>query len=125
MTDVVRPSRDAVIHDPQVARATRLAGAREDYIADSGTALLRDEAGDFNTNDSLGSKASNEFALVSSSGSSFDVVIDGGEAVVGGALLARDTQTTVTLASSTNNQSVYVGWGRDTNDTLVIWIWIK
>jgi len=119
MTDVVEPSNDRVPADPSVARARQRAGGRESYVAKSGEPLLKDEAGDFNPNDSLGSGASNEFAQTSS-GSSLDVTIEGGEAVVEGAILARDTQTTVTLTASTNNQTVYLGYDRDLNDTVII-----
>jgi len=120
MTDVVEPSNDRVPADPSVARARQRAGGRESYVAKSGEPLLKDEAGDFNPNDSLGAGADNEFAIASQSGSSLDVTIDGGEAVVEGAILARDTQTTVTLAASTNNQTVYLGYDRDLNDTVII-----
>jgi len=119
MTDVVEPSNDRVPADPSVARARQRAGGRESYVAKSGEPLLKDEAVDFNANDALGAGADNEFAQTSS-GSSFDVTIDGGEAVVEGAILARDTTTTVTLASGTNNQTVYLGWDRDLNDTVII-----
>jgi hypothetical protein len=119
MTDVVEPSNDRVPADPSVARARQRAGGRESYVAESSEPLLKDEAGDFNANDALGAGADNEFSQTSS-GSSFDVTIDGGEAVVEGAILARDTQTTVTLASSANNQTVYLGYDRDLNDTVII-----
>lgn len=50
----------------------------------------------------------NAFAHVGTTG--HDVTFDTGEAVVYGAPLARDTQSTVTLASGVANQLVYVGW---------------
>lgn len=56
----------------------------------------------------------------SSSGSSFDVTIDGGEAFVFGSWLAIDTQTTVTLAASTAGQTVYVGWNKDSADDVIV-----
>lgn len=56
----------------------------------------------------------------STSGSSLDVTIDGGEAFVYGAWLAIDTQTTVTLAASTNSQTVYAGWAKDEPDNVII-----
>ena len=49
-----------------------------------------------------------------------DVTIDTGEAIAGGAVLARDTQTTVSLNASTSNQTVYVGWATDAQDTVII-----
>lgn len=61
----------------------------------------------------------NTFAETSS-GTSFDVTIDPGEAFVYGSWLAIDTSTTVTLSSSTNDQTVYVGWNKDgTNDVII------
>lgn len=56
----------------------------------------------------------------SSSGSSLDVTIDGGEAFVYGAWLAIDTQTTVSLAASTTGQTVYVGWNKDTRNDVIV-----
>lgn len=56
----------------------------------------------------------------SHSSSSFDVTIEGGEAFVVGAYLAIDTQTTVTLSSSTNNQTVYLGWTKGKQDDVKI-----
>lgn len=59
----------------------------------------------------------------SSSASSFDVTIDPGQAFVEG-WFARDTSTTVTLASSTANQTVYAGWdaepGTSGTDVVII-----
>lgn len=55
-----------------------------------------------------------------SSSSSFDVTIAGGEAFIFGSWVAIDTSTTVSLASSTNNQTVYVGWNKGgSNDVIV------
>lgn len=61
----------------------------------------------------------NEFAETSST-TSFDVTIDAGEAFVYGSWLAIDVSTTVTLASSTNNQTVYVGWNKDGSDDVIV-----
>jgi len=56
----------------------------------------------------------------SSSASSFDVTIDAGEAFVFGSWIAIDTSTNVTLASSTNDQTVYVGWNKDGSDDVIV-----
>ena len=61
----------------------------------------------------------NTFAETSS-GSSFDVDIDAGEAFVFGSWLAIDTVTTVTLASSTAGQTVYVGWNKNGGDDVIV-----
>ncbi len=53
-------------------------------------------------------------------GASFDVTIDPGEAFVWGAWLGKDTQTTVTVAASTADQTIYVGWDRNDNDDVII-----
>lgn len=61
----------------------------------------------------------NTFAETSS-GSSFDVDIDAGEAFVFGSWLAIDTSTTVTLAASTAGQTVYVGWNKNGADDVIV-----
>lgn len=61
----------------------------------------------------------NAFAQTSS-GASLDVTIDGGEAFVFGSWLAIDTDTTVTLAASTTNQTVYVGWNKSGADDVIV-----
>lgn len=61
----------------------------------------------------------NTFAETSSA-SSFDVTIDPGEAFVFGSWLAIDTSTTVTLASSTAGQTVYVGWNKNGADDVIV-----
>lgn len=54
------------------------------------------------------------------SASSLDVTIEGGEAFVFGSWLAIDTNTTVTLATSTASQTVYVGWNKDGSDDVIV-----
>lgn len=61
----------------------------------------------------------NTFAETSSS-SSFDVTFDPGEAFVYGSWLAKDTSTTITLTSATNNQEVFVGWDKGSGDTVIL-----
>jgi len=56
----------------------------------------------------------------SSSPTSLDVTIEGGEAFVFGSWLCKDTQTIVTLDASTSSQTVFVGWNRSgANDVIV------
>lgn len=52
--------------------------------------------------------------------SSFDVTIEQGEAFIFGSWLAIDTSTTVTLASNTADQTVYVGWDKDAANQVII-----
>lgn len=56
----------------------------------------------------------------SHSSTSLDVTIDTGEAFVGGRWMGRDVTTTVTLAASTADQTVYAGWESSTADSIVI-----
>lgn len=61
----------------------------------------------------------NAFAETSSA-SSFDVTIDGGEAFIFGSWVAIDTDTVVTLASSTAGQTVYAGWNKNGSDDVIV-----
>ena len=54
------------------------------------------------------------------SSSSFDVTIDPGEAFVFGSWIAKDQQTTVTLASDTTGQTVYAGWNKSGPDDVIV-----
>jgi len=55
-----------------------------------------------------------------SSGSSLDVTIDGGEAFVFGSWLAIDSSTTVSLDADTNGQTVSVGWNKNGSDDVIV-----
>lgn len=75
---------------------------------------------DISTQDSGITEADLNAFAETSSASSFDVTIDGGEAFVFGSWLAIDTDTVVTLASSTAGQTVYAGWNKSgSNDVIV------
>jgi len=56
----------------------------------------------------------------SSSNSSLTVSISGGEAFVFGAWLAIDTTTTITLEPDTADQTVYIGWNKNTSNDVII-----
>ena len=115
MTDRVRPSNQAPGIDFQVARAIARGGGREGYVVDDDDPVLADE----DIGDELDEGAMDEFdATVSPT--SLDVTIEPGEAVVGGALLARDETTDVTLDADTDGQEVFVGWDRDSRDTVIV-----
>jgi hypothetical protein len=47
----------------------------------------------------------------------FEVTIDAGEAVIGGAWLARDEKTTVVAE---RGESIYLGWKHNQSDTVII-----
>lgn len=116
MTDRVYPSKDAAIIGRRAAAAAELAGgSSEGWVvpaADDPRNLAADEP-------DIDETALNAFAE-SHSASSFDVTIDPGAALVGGSWLARDLASTVTLASSTANQTVYAGWDVSMSHTVII-----
>jgi hypothetical protein len=51
---------------------------------------------------------------------SYDVTIDPGEAYVYGSWIAKDTATTVTVAESTADQTIYAGWNKDSPDDVIV-----
>lgn len=114
MTDKVNPSVNRAANPFKTAGAISLAGASDGWISRVG------EASDISVQDgNIDETTFNAFAQTSST-SSFDVTIDPGEAFVYGSWLAIDTSTTVTLASSTTGQTVYVGWNKDSPDDVII-----
>lgn len=115
MTDAVIPSIGGDSDGYIVARLIEFAGGSSGWIQESASALLAD-------NDARLDQTAvplNAFGE-SHSSSSFDVTIDTGEGFVGGAWVARDVTTTVTLSSSTTGQDVYVGWDADATETVII-----
>lgn len=56
----------------------------------------------------------------SSTSSSLDVTLDGGEAYIFGTWIVRDSDTTLTLDSSTAGQTIYAGWKYQNTDTIII-----
>jgi hypothetical protein len=102
MTDRVQPGAiDSVIRNDELSQIFNQFS--EGWIVETGTT----PAARRRTN--IDETALNSFAFVSSSG--LDVVIDAGEAFVGG-WCARDTQTTVTLPAN-DTATVVVGWDLD------------
>lgn len=92
--------------------AKAFANAGGDWIVKNTETLIADE---------YGPMAAGPYESYNHTGTSgFDVTIDTGEAVVGGACIARDTTTSVTLASSTSNQTVYLGWDTSQQDTVIV-----
>ena len=110
MADRVNPSgiRDA---DPLLTAASMKHGGG-DWIVTAGTDL-------YASYDGLAGPLQ-AFDVASSSASSSDVTIDTGEGFAGGAWLARDSQTTVTLASQVTDQTVYVGWRSAATNMVII-----
>lgn len=110
MVDRVHPTQGEA--SSQLTSGAIKWAASSDWIVPSGTDYLAAFAG-------LSGTPLNGFGE-SHSSSSYDVTIDTGEGFVGGRWMARDTTTTVTLASSTTNQTVYAGWESSTADSVVI-----
>jgi len=113
MTDKVYHSFGRTYRSRAAATAIQFGGGSDGWIVPSSQRLMEDPEGD------LATGSLNAFGE-SHSSSSYDVTIDTGEALVGGAYLARDTTTTVTLSSSTTGQTVYVGWGDSQTDSVII-----
>jgi hypothetical protein len=114
MTDKVNPSLNRPANPFKTAGAISLAGASDGWISRAAS------PSDISVQDSeIDDTVLNAFSQTSST-SSFDVTVDPGEAFVYGSWLAIDTTTTVTLASSTAAQTVYVGWNKDSADDVII-----
>lgn len=110
MTDKVHPTQGEA--SSQLTSGAIKWAAQTDWIVPSGEDYLAAFAG-------LSGTPLNGFQE-SHSASSYDVTIDTGEGFVGGRWCGRDVTTTVTLASSTNNQTVYAGWESSTANSVVI-----
>lgn len=114
MTEKANPSINRNIDAFKTAGAIAYGGHEEGFVIDGANPTQLAVQDTDITESNL-----NTFAETSSA-SSFDVTIDAGEAFVFGSWLAIDTGTTVTLASSTNNQTVYVGWNKDGSDDVIV-----
>lgn len=113
MTDIVNISPGHVGEPRENARTFQSVSHSDGWVVPNTETVLADvrselSAGPYDAFDA------------SYSSSSYDVTIQTGEAAVQGVLLARDTTTTVTLASNTYEQTVYVGWTALSKDTIVI-----
>jgi len=116
MTDRVNPTRDGDVSSQKTAAAARFAGgSSEGWVVPASN----DPANVATDDPDIDETALNAFAQISS-GTSYDITIDPGQGYVGGAWIARDISTTVTLDGSTAGQTVYVGWRIDNSDTVVI-----
>lgn len=114
MTDLVNPSYNRDADSFLLSGTINGVSGLEDYVVpatDSPTRLAQAE--------SVDEQNLNAFAE-SSTNSSFNVTIDGGEAFVYGTWVLRDTQTTVSLDSNTTGQVVYVGWQRQSPNSAII-----
>lgn len=114
MTDRVNPSYRGGGSSYETAGAIALGGGSDGYVQPSGSPT--DMAVQASGIDDTALAAFDE----TSSGSSLTVTIDAGEAFVNGAWLARDVSTNVTLAASTNNQTIYAGYDATGQDVVII-----
>lgn len=115
MTQKANPSVNRPAEAFKTAGAIALAGG-----SDPGYVSPAANPSEISVQDSgIDDEALNAFAQTSSE-SSLDVTIDGGEAFVYGSYLAIDSSTTVSLEDSTSDQTVFVGWNKDgANDVIV------
>ena len=114
MTDKVNPSKNRPAESFVTAAGSIAKGGGTDgyVVEDSPTDVAEYD-------DDIDGAALNAFEETSSD-TSLDVTIDPGEAFVGGSWMARDVETTVTLAESTDDQVVYAGWDHDATNTVII-----
>lgn len=112
MTEYVQPSPNATYRSFPTSGALRRATQVDGWIVPGSEDHYAAYMG-------LSGTPLNEFQADWSS-SSFDVTIDTGEGYVGGKWLGIDTTTTVTLASGTSNQTVYVGWPADAGNDVIV-----
>jgi hypothetical protein len=114
MTEKANPSINRPAEAFKTAGAIAYGGSDEGFIspANSPTEISIQDAG-------INESSLNAFDETSSS-SSLDVTIDGGEAFVFGSWLAKDTPTTVSLEADSSSQTVFVGWNRNGADDVII-----
>jgi len=114
MTEKANPSVNRPVDAFQTAGAIAYGGSDEGFIspANSSTEISVQD-------DDINEAQLNAFDQTSS-GSSLDVTIDGGEAFVFGSWLAIDSSTTVSLDADTDGQTVSVGWNKNGSNDVII-----
>lgn len=112
MTEYVNPSNNFRPKSEEMGRVFRYAGHTPAFIADTTTTLVSDI-------DSVGVTAGPLGAFAKASETGLDFVVDTGEAMIQGALLAKDTQTTVTLPASSSG-TIYLAWDPSVENGLII-----
>jgi len=115
MTDKVNPSINRPAEAFKTAGAIALAGGNE-----TGYIRPATNPSEISVQDEGITEGNLNAFQTTTSASSYDVTVDGGEAFIFGSWLAIDTQTTVTLAAGTADQTVYVGWNKDGTDDVII-----
>jgi hypothetical protein len=114
MTEKVNPSPNRPAEAFKTAGAIAYGGTTGGFVVDSNspTDIAKQDSG-------IDETALNAFSETHTS-SSLDVTIEGGESFIFGSWVCVDTSTTINLAPSTNDQTVYLGWNKDSaNDVIV------
>lgn len=115
MTEKAHPSNNRTAESFKTAVGFAHAGGLEEgYIVDGA------EPTEVSEQDSAIDETQLNAFAESHSADSYDVTIDPGEAFVWGAWVAKDTPTNVTVAASTADQTIYVGWNRNSPDDVII-----
>lgn len=113
MTELVNPSFQRAAESYLLSGTIAGVASTEDRIVKpSETTSLAEHSGA----DTDGLNAFN----ASTSTDSYNVVIDGGEAFIFGTWVIIDTESTITLDSDTDGQEVYVGWEKETPNSVII-----
>lgn len=113
MTDAVTISPGRTADSRETNRMLQYSGHAPGWVVPDTMELLADIAGE------LAAGPYNAFDATYAA-DSLDVTIETGEAIVGGAGVARDTTTTVTLPTNTAGMTVSVGWDPQSQDTVMI-----
>lgn len=114
MTDNVSPSRNETIYSYLLARTIHEHGdVGNGWIVPEDETVLADHA-----NTSVVDAPYGAFRLYAING--LDITINHGEAFIGGAWVARDDRTSLTLAENTDNQTIYVGWRNDDGNRVIV-----
>jgi len=113
MTEKVNPSvnRPGNAHEAAVVIAQG-GGMDSGWIVPATDVYLGDEDPDLNDGNF------NAFDKVGENG--LDVTIDAGEAFLHGAWVATDAQTVVTLPDNSTDETVYLGWDKDTSNGIIV-----
>lgn len=113
MTEKANPSANRAAEAFKTAGAIAYGGSREGFIVESASPT------EISVQDPDISESNLNAFEETSSTTSLDVTIDGGEAFVFGSWIAIDTDSTVTLPASSTT-TVYVGWNKDGADDVII-----
>jgi len=115
MTQRANPSVNRPVEAFKSAGAIALAGGTE-----NGWISPADSPSDISIQDRAIFQENLEAFEENSQSDSLEVFIAPGEAFVFGSWIAKDTETSVSLAPSTSNQTIYVGWNNNESNDVII-----